>query len=462
MTRRTNDKIDSSRAEAEDTEQSRVTADTDATPPDGGYGWVCVACTFTINCFTWGMVSTYGVYLADYLSNDTFPEARPLDYAFVVGLSFGAAMLAAPFVTVIVRIWGIKAAMYPGTLMIGGGFVAASFASSIWQLYLSQGILVGLGVGFLYIPGINILSQWFSAKRTLANGISAAGSGIGGLSFSFAAGAMIRNLSLAWSLRITGMTAFSCNLAAAIFVKDRNAQVQPKQRPFDVNLLRRKEVAFLLAWAFLSMLGYITLLFSMSDFALSIGLSRNQATQVTAFLNMGTALIRPFIGVAGDRFGRFEVASGLTFATGLLCFAVWIPATSFGVTVFFAIVSGGILGVFWMVCGLHQLFSRLTSTDHRTALCGGCWTQRAPVIAIPFVVNNRNARDFLRSDRFVHQATVLVAAISIHSDLLWPLLHTRRCLPAQCIHHLQTRSTTAKHKQLRDTRRSVTSSIMVV
>lgn len=29
----------------------------DATPPDGGYGWVCVGACFTINCFTWGTVS---------------------------------------------------------------------------------------------------------------------------------------------------------------------------------------------------------------------------------------------------------------------------------------------------------------------------------------------------------------------------------------------------------------------
>jgi hypothetical protein len=26
-------------------------------PPDGGYGWVCVACCFTINAFTWGVLS---------------------------------------------------------------------------------------------------------------------------------------------------------------------------------------------------------------------------------------------------------------------------------------------------------------------------------------------------------------------------------------------------------------------
>jgi hypothetical protein len=26
-------------------------------PPDGGYGWVCVAACFNINCFTWGVVA---------------------------------------------------------------------------------------------------------------------------------------------------------------------------------------------------------------------------------------------------------------------------------------------------------------------------------------------------------------------------------------------------------------------
>jgi hypothetical protein len=26
-------------------------------PTDGGYGWVCLAACFSINCFTWGVVA---------------------------------------------------------------------------------------------------------------------------------------------------------------------------------------------------------------------------------------------------------------------------------------------------------------------------------------------------------------------------------------------------------------------
>ena len=31
-------------------------------PPDGGYGWVCVACCFWINAHTWGINSVCGPY----------------------------------------------------------------------------------------------------------------------------------------------------------------------------------------------------------------------------------------------------------------------------------------------------------------------------------------------------------------------------------------------------------------
>lgn len=92
------------------------------------------------------------------------------------------------------------------------------------------------------------------------------------------------------------------------------------------------------------MFGYITLLFSLSNFATSIHLSRSQAIDIVGFLNLGTAVGRPLIGILSDRFSMAHTAAVLTLVCGLICFALWLPANSFGLTVFFALVCGAILG----------------------------------------------------------------------------------------------------------------------
>ena len=311
---------------------------------------------------------SYGVYLAHYLSQNIYPDASSIDFAFIGGLNFSMAMLVAPPVTILARKLGTQTPMLAGAVLLAGGYIAASFARRIWQLYLSQGVLVGFGVGFISIPSIAVLSQWFEKRRSLASGIASAGSGIGGLIFSFATQAMIDNISLAWSLRVTGMIAGMMNMIAALIIRNRNKAIKPPQLAFDTKLLRRYDVLLLLSWACISMLGYITILFSLSDFARSIGLSTSEAAAVSAFLNLGTAIGRPLVGVASDYFGRMETAGVLTLTCGIMCFAIWLPATSYGVTLLFVIISGAFFGVFWMtigplcveVAGLAELASLLS------------------------------------------------------------------------------------------------------
>lgn len=54
------------------------------------------------------------------------------------------------------------------------------------------------------------------------------------------------------------------------------------------------------------------------------------------------------IGFASDKLGRIEVAATLTTANGIIIFAFWLPATSYGFLLFFAFVSGAMIGVYWM------------------------------------------------------------------------------------------------------------------
>ncbi|KAK7910757.1 hypothetical protein PG985_013238 [Apiospora marii] len=320
-------------------------------PPDGGYGWFCVAAQFLIIGFTWGVAASYSVYLGHYLSHSLFSEARPLDYAFIGGFNFAFALLVAPPATVLARRHGVRAPMLAGVVLLPTGFVAASFAHRVWHLYLSQGVCVGLGIGLIYIPATAIIPQWFERKRSLTNGICAAGSGIGGLIVCFATQAMLVRVGYAWSLRITAAVVFCVNLLATLLVRSRDKEIRPGQRIFHFGLLRSYEAKLFLGWSFILMFGYITLMFSLSDYAKAIGRSDQDAATIPALLNLGAALGRPLIGYASDRLGRVEVAGALTFACGVLIFGLWLPSTSYAALGVFATFSGAILGIFWAVIG---------------------------------------------------------------------------------------------------------------
>ncbi|KAJ2979382.1 hypothetical protein NQ176_g3289 [Zarea fungicola] len=201
--------------------------------PDGGYGWVCVICQLLITACTWGVkrgtlipfvflresmvvseadtnhspTQSFGVYLSHYLSTDLFPGTSQASYAFIGGLSQSQITLIAPLVTHSTKVLGTKSTLFIGVLLETGALVAASFATQAWHLYLTQGLLFGWGCSFLYIGTIGIIPQWFHRQRGMANGVAAAGSGIGGLIFSLASDAMITNLGVAWSFRITAVCA---------------------------------------------------------------------------------------------------------------------------------------------------------------------------------------------------------------------------------------------------------------
>ncbi|KAM5355232.1 hypothetical protein ACJ41O_001878 [Fusarium nematophilum] len=316
-------------------------------PPNGGYGWVCTAAVATINAHTWGLNSSYGVFLAHYLKNDTYPGATSLEYAFVGSLSVSCALLISPIATILVREIGTKPTLLIGVVLETASLICASFAYRIWHLFLTQGILFGLGMGFLFVPSVGIVPQWFTTRRSLANGISAAGSGLGGLLYSFASGAIIENMGLKWAFRILGILVFVVNVICVILVKDRNKVIGSRQNPFDTQLFKRPEYILLLGYGWFSMLGYVVLIFALANYANFIGLGPSEAALVSAIFNLGQAAGRPFIGYFSDRTGRINMACVTTFLAAILVFALWINAKTYGVLIFFTIVGGAVGGTFW-------------------------------------------------------------------------------------------------------------------
>lgn len=225
-------------------------------------------------------------------------------------------------------------------------------------------------MGFLFVGSVGVVPQWFTKRRSVANGIATGGSGLGGMMYSLAANAMIQRLGVGWTFRILGIISFTVNFVCAMLIKDRNKAVGATQLAFDYRLFKRVEFLMTLGWGFFSMLGYIVLLFSLPNYAVSIGLTAKQGSIIGALLNLGQGLGRPVVGIFSDSAGRINIAGFLTFACGVFCFIIWIFAKSFGVLIFFSLIVGSVAGTFWTtvgpvgaeVVGLKELPSALSIT----------------------------------------------------------------------------------------------------
>ncbi|KAF2483545.1 major facilitator superfamily domain-containing protein [Neohortaea acidophila] len=320
-------------------------------PPDGGYGWVCTACVLLVNASTWGVNSAYGVFLAYFLSHSTFSGASRLEYALIGGLSISQSLFISPLIGLCNEKLGTRISLLIGAMLVSVSLLASSFTTRIWQLFLSQGVCFGYGLGFLYIPASTVLPQWFDKKRSLSMGIASSGAGFGGLVYNLVAGAAIQGLGWRWTYRILAISTAVVNVTCALLLKDRNKMVKPKKQGFNVREFGHISVVLVILWGIFTELGYIVLLYSLPDYAISIGLSANQGAVVGAVLNVGLGVGRPIIGLLSDRFGRIDTATGMsppaTALCGIFVLSLWVPAHSYAVLLLFALAIGSVTGIFW-------------------------------------------------------------------------------------------------------------------
>lgn len=332
--------------------------------PDGGYGWIVTISVALINGHSWGISSVYSVFLAHFLANNTFPGTSKLQYALVGSLAVGCTLLISPIVTIAIREVGTRPTMLVGAVLQSVGLVCASLSKQIWQLSLSQGVVFGLGMGMLFLPSYGVISQWFTRRRALANGIAIAGAGLGGFVYSLSAGAIIRNLGIDWAYRILAIVSAVVNIACALLMRTRYAA---RPLAFDWSLLRNTEYLLILGYGFLSMLGYFVLIFTLANYANVIGLDASQAAWIPALFMFGQAIGRPIVGRLSDLYGHIKVTFFMSLLTGIFCLAIWLNAKSFGSLIAFALVVGLVAGVFWVttapvvaqVVGLDKLPSGL-------------------------------------------------------------------------------------------------------
>jgi MFS family permease len=76
--------------------------------------------------------------------------------------------------------FGIVLPLIVGTLMLSAGYLAVGWSSSLWQVALAHGLLIGFGCSTTFGPMMADISHWFMRRRGIAVAIAAAGNYIAG------------------------------------------------------------------------------------------------------------------------------------------------------------------------------------------------------------------------------------------------------------------------------------------
>ena len=154
----------------------------------------------------------------------------PLSDAYGTGVSavnttFSIALLTLGFAAFFGGLWMNKSgprivALSAGVLYGAGIFLASFAAPSLWILYLTYGLMAGIGIGLGYIVPIATLVKWFPDKRGFITGIAVAGFGAGALLTAPIAKQLVQGVGLFLTFAILGILYLVMVVGAALFMKN--------------------------------------------------------------------------------------------------------------------------------------------------------------------------------------------------------------------------------------------------
>ena len=110
--------------------------------------------------------------------------------------------LMSPVVSVLVDLMGIRTTALVGVVISTSGMLASSFVTTIELLYLTYGVLTGLGVSLIYTPSIIILGHYFKRHLGIVNGIVAFGSAVSTMILPFILQGLLEYFGLQITMRI--------------------------------------------------------------------------------------------------------------------------------------------------------------------------------------------------------------------------------------------------------------------
>jgi cyanate permease len=145
------------------------------------YAWVVAIITFLVLLASAGVRTVAGVLINPLESEFGWSRANISLAVSVSILWFG---LGAPISGMLMERFGPRRMMAVALTLIAAGLAGMLWLSSIWQLHLFWGVVVGVGTGAVTnVLGATVVQRWFHTSRGLMLGLFSAASAAGQLIF---------------------------------------------------------------------------------------------------------------------------------------------------------------------------------------------------------------------------------------------------------------------------------------
>ncbi|KAF9183994.1 hypothetical protein BGZ49_004480 [Haplosporangium sp. Z 27] len=261
--------------------------------------------------------------------------------------------------------------------------LATAFVTDFWQLYLTQGLLYGVGGSLTYFAGLSLPAQWFTQRRGLVTGIAISGGGIGGLWMS----PIISNLLVSKGFRWTMLALTIAHIVLLIplcmlfktriesgrqrakriqmfgYRKGESLEQEKKRKFVDFSIMKNVRFCMLFTAGIFVVSGYFTPFYFISSYAQQHGASLSTASLMVGLMNGASAVGRIVMGLISDKIGPINALFISTFAATLTLLLIWTFATTNAVMFVFSILYGLCCGAYLSstvsvsieICGLNGL-----------------------------------------------------------------------------------------------------------
>lgn len=317
--------------------------------PQHAKRWRIVAAAFVTMAHAPGLHYAYGTLMVA-LMEANISTSRAL-LGGVGSLSTGAMLSGAYFSGRLQSRFGAARVVAAGGAVAAAGLALSAAATELWQLYVTFGLVVGLGHSLAFPPCPVAVAVAFSGSSdaALASGVATAGSGAGTVVLGVAARLLI--VAAGWRATFGALAlstlVFVAGLAAPTLRGPQNrkpAAPVRETRPPQAPPLMTPRLRLLCAGVFVYAFGWEVPFVHLVAYAGDAGHAAAAASLVVVFVGAGGSLGRVAVARAADAKGVQPTFRAMLLATALADAALPLVIDSIAACYAYALVVGTTAG----------------------------------------------------------------------------------------------------------------------